>query len=77
MSNHYRITQYSCAVFLIITSVLLATWQVVTIDDLANGLLIYIAQSFMLAGSIFGLDYYVRKISNIIQNGSSSKTDSR
>jgi len=28
----------------------------------ANGLLFYVGQAFLLAGSIFGLDYYVDKI---------------
>jgi len=37
-------------------------YQVVHIDDVASGLLYYVAQSFLLAGSIFGLDQYVRNI---------------
>ena len=36
--------------------------QVLDIDDIANGTLMYIAQAFLLAGSIFGLDYYVDKL---------------
>ena len=36
--------------------------QVIKIDDVAAGLLYYVAQSFLLAGSIFGLDQYVRLI---------------
>ena len=28
----------------------------------AKGLLMYVAQAFLLAGSIFGLDYYVKQI---------------
>ena len=32
-------------------------------DDIANGVLLYIAQAFLLAGSIFGLEYYVHLIS--------------
>ena len=33
-------------------------------DDVAAGLLYYVAQSFLLAGSIFGLDQYIRIIKN-------------
>lgn len=49
---------------LITSSILLAAFQVVTIKTVAGGLLIYIAQAFMLAGAIFGLDYYVNLISS-------------
>ena len=34
----------------------------IDIDDVNNGTLMYIAQAFLLAGSIFGLDYYVQKL---------------
>jgi len=54
--------QYSMAVMLIVTSIIIAFVQVIDIDDIANGTLMYIAQAFLLAGSIFGLDYYVKKI---------------
>jgi hypothetical protein len=37
-------------------------YQVIKIDDVAAGLLYYVAQSFLLACSIFGLDQYVRLI---------------
>lgn len=57
-------TQYTCAVMLIVTSIMMVAFQVFTEKDVANGLLIYIAQAFMLAGSIFGLDYYVDKLKN-------------
>ena len=49
------------AVLLIVSSIALASYQVYDIDDVANGGLLYIAQAFMLAGSIFGLDYYLKK----------------
>ena len=62
-----KLTQYACAVLLIVSSITLASYQVVKIDTVAHGLLIYIAQAFLLAGSIFGLDYYVNKISSIIK----------
>lgn len=56
------ITRYACAVLLICSSIALAFYQVVTIDDVSNGVLLYIAQAFMLAGSIFGLSVYVSKL---------------
>lgn len=55
-----KITQYACAVLLIVSSIALAFIQVIFIDDVATGVLMYIAQAFLLAGSIFGLDDYVR-----------------
>ena len=51
------------AVLLICSSIAIASYQVVDIDDVATGTLMYIAQAFLLAGSIFGLDYYVKKMS--------------
>ena len=46
-----------CAVLLIVSSIALASYK-----DIAGGVLMYIAQAFLLAGSIFGLDYYVHRI---------------
>ena len=40
----------------------MVAYQVLTIADVANGLLMYVAQAFLLAGSIFGLDYYVKQL---------------
>lgn len=57
---------YACAVLLIISSIALAFIQVVDIDDVANGTLLYIAQAFLLAGSIFGLDYYIQKFTSMM-----------
>lgn len=50
------------AVLLIISSIALASYQVVDIQTVSSGLLMYIAQAFLLAASIFGLDYYVTLI---------------
>lgn len=47
---------------LIVSSIGLAFTQALTIQDIANGVLMYIAQAFLLAGALFGLEYYVRKI---------------
>ena len=51
--------QYSCAVLLIVSSIALAFVLVLFHEDIENGVLMYIAQAFLLAGSIFGLDLYV------------------
>lgn len=60
--NGFKISEYACAVLLIMTSIALVAYQVIVIDDVANGLLIYVGQAFLLAGSIFGLDYYARQL---------------
>ena len=58
----FKISQYACAVLLIVSSIALVAYQVIEIEDVAEGLLYYVAQSFLLAGSIFGLDQYIRII---------------
>lgn len=63
--------QYASAVALIMSSIALAFLQDIVGGDITHGTLIYIAQAFLLAGSIFGLDYYVNKITNIIKHGHS------
>lgn len=60
--RHTPHIQTSMAVLLIVSSIAIASYQVYDIDDIATGVLMYIAQAFLLAGSIFGLDYYVRKL---------------
>ena len=67
----FKISQYACAVLLIVSSIALVTYQVVKIDDVAGGLLYYVAQSFLLAGSIFGLDQYIRIINKHYHEGES------
>lgn len=62
MSKSTEFTKLACAVLLIMSSIALAAYQVFDIDDVADGTLLYIAQAFLLAGSIFGLDYYVKKL---------------
>lgn len=61
------------AVLLILSSIALAFIQSLTFGDIANGVLIYIAQAFMLAGALFGLDYYIDKVKHAVdkQNNSS------
>ena len=58
----FKISQYACAVLLIVSRIAMVAYQVVHIDNVASGLLYYVAQSFLLAGSIFGLDQYLRII---------------
>lgn len=62
MSGKYSIIQYACAVCLILSAICMAFYQVISIESVANGTLLYIAQAFLLAGSIFGLDYYVHQL---------------
>ena len=59
---------HSCAVLLIVSSIALAFVQVLDIDDIASGTLMYVAQAFLLAGSIFGLDYYIQKLTSVIKH---------
>ena len=61
-NTRFKVSQYACAVLLIASSIVLVAYQVVHIDDVANGLLYYVAQSFLLAGSIFGLDQYIKTL---------------
>lgn len=56
-----KAVEYASAVLLIVSSITLAFIQVIDLQDVANGTLMYIAQAFLLAGSIFGLDYYKKK----------------
>ena len=61
--EHYKLVS---AVLLIVSSIALAFIQAISIGDIANGVLIYIAQAFMLAGALFGLDYYLEKFKNAL-----------
>lgn len=69
-----KVVSHACAVLLIASSIALAFLQVTSISDIAHGTLIYIAQAFMLAGSIFGLDYYIKKLEKYIDSRSSGGT---
>ncbi len=68
MKDKFKSTQYACAVLLIVSSIALAYLQALAIEDISNGVLLYIAQAFLLAGSIFGLDYYVKKLTQHLTN---------
>ena len=61
-NTRFKISQYACAVLLIVSSIALVSYQVIMIDDVSNGLLVYVAQAFLLVASIFGLDQYIRII---------------
>lgn len=70
--------QYACAVLLIVSSIALAFYQVIDIKDIASGVILYIAQAFLLAGSIFGLSYYIRIIKSYIdENKTNPKGDTQ
>ena len=45
----------------------MVAYQVIEIDDVANGLLFYVGQAFLLAGSIFGLDDYVDRLKTLVK----------
>lgn len=66
MDNRKTIIQNACAVLLILSSIALAFLEANRVHDIASGILLYIAQAFLLAASIFGLDVYVHKISQIL-----------
>ena len=65
-NTRFKISQYACAVLLIVSSIALVSYQVIMIDDVSSGLLVYVAQAFLLVASIFGLDYYVKLITRKI-----------
>lgn len=58
MKKANAIISLTCAVLLIVSSIALAFIQAIGLGDIQNGVLMYIAQAFLLAGSLFGLDYY-------------------
>lgn len=68
MKNKRIATQYCCATILIISSIIMAFVEAMSTHNIAHGILIYIAQAFLLAASIFGLDYYVRKLTDYVKN---------
>ena len=61
MCDGYKVTRYGAACVLIVTSIVLAFIQTISEKEIANGVLMYIAQAFLLAGSIFGLEAYVKQ----------------
>lgn len=54
--------QYACAVLLIVSSIVLAFISDYAHGDIPSGELMYIAQAFLLAGSIFGLEAYLQRV---------------
>ena len=54
-NTRFKLSQYACAVLLVVSSIALVSYQVIMIDDVSNGLLVYVAQAFLLVASIFGL----------------------
>ena len=47
-SMRFKISQYACAVLLIVSSIALVAYQVVMIDDVSGGLLVYVAHRFRI-----------------------------
>lgn len=64
MSTKSKI-QYACAVLLIVSSIVLAFISNFVHGDVPSGTLLYIAQAFLLAGSIFGLEAYIQKFNSV------------
>lgn len=65
--NIHRVhVQYACAVLLIASSIALAFLNESRLGNIANGVLLYIAQAFLLAGSIFGLQFYINKFNDYV-----------
>lgn len=62
LNSHSENLKGISALLLIVSSIALAFYQAIVESDIANGVLMYIAQAFLLAGSLFGLDYYVTKL---------------
>lgn len=60
--------QYACAVLLVVSSIALAFLSDYVHGDVPAGTLLYIAQAFLLAGSIFGLEAYIETMRNKITN---------
>lgn len=67
------LTQYTCAVILIVSSITLAFIETACNHSIDSSILMYIAQAFLLAASIFGLDYYVRKLTSLVSNNQKDK----
>lgn len=66
MDTRKTIIQNACAILLILSSIALAFMEANRVHDIASGILLYIAQAFLLAASIFGLDVYVHHITKIL-----------
>ena len=47
-NTRFKISQYACAVLLIVSSIALVSYQVVAIDDVSRGLLFYVGQAFLM-----------------------------
>lgn len=70
----FRNIQYFCAVLLILSSIALVFIHEFKHGDIANGVLLYVAQAFLFAASIFGLDQYVRTIKQLWKQEESETT---
>ncbi len=50
-NTRFKLSQYACAVLLVVSSIALVSYQVIMIDDVSNGLLVYVAQAFLLVAT--------------------------
>lgn len=58
--------QYAMAILLIVSSIVLVFINESKLMNIANGVLLYVAQAFLLAGSIFGLQSYINKFNDYV-----------
>lgn len=65
------------AVLLILSSIAIACFQVVSIQTVDSGVRWYIAQAFLLAGSIFGLEYYIKVLTRLLNKNDSNKENTQ
>lgn len=71
----YKPVQIACAVLLIASSIALAFLQACSHGDIAGGVLIYIAQAFLLAASIFGLDAFAHNLIKYLRNAEKNSSE--
>lgn len=68
--NIHRVhVQYACAVLLIASSIALAFLNESRLGNIANGVLLYIAQAFLLAGSILGYNLISTNSTTMLPRG--------
>ena len=76
MKNWKEITQYSTAVASIASGIVLSFMQFVGYGDLSTGVLTYVGQSLIYAGSIFGVAMYwngkYSELKNMVRYGGTS-----
>lgn len=73
MNNWKEITQYSTAIVSIASGIVLSFLQFFDQGDLSTGVLTYVGQSLIYAGSIFGVAMYwngkYSELKSMVRNG--------